>query len=299
MVTSVEDYYRQTTRVEVWNRYGFAYKKRVEKRTTEFYRRFYQDYYNLALRIKQIGWYTLSVSIFPYPKLSPIAEKAFANLPSTFNPDDISLWEDFVASFGTHLVVASQMGGQAFAETWYEKCLNYEHTEVWINEQVSRTFAGIFGANSDYREHTLKVDELFRQFSSYFSQVLGGQESIPPEKWEEWASTVKDDPRPISYRLVPLYELLPEGNQRSALQAAIEYITEKAEIDDQNYIAQLESVRGPPPTKCSRNRVRRADSSSTDSVIRKALCPYVGYDGSMCAGLTERQTSTSAYKHVR
>ena len=229
---------------------------------------------------------------------------AFANLPSTFNASDISLWENFVASFGTHLVVASQMGGQVFAETWYETCLKYEHTEVWIDEQVTRTFAGIFTENSRDQTHTLRVDETFKKFSIYSSQLLGGTESIPPERWEEWVPTIKDDPRPISYRLVPLYELLPGGNQRSALQAAIEYITDKAEIENRDYIAQLESVRDPPPTKCTRNRVRRSDSSSTnssknnDAIIRKALCPYVGYDGSMCAGSAGREAFIPVYRRV-
>jgi hypothetical protein len=304
MVTSVEDYYRYTTRVEVWNRIGFMYRKRVEKRTTEFYRRFYQDYYNLALRLKQIGWYTLAVSIFPYPKLNPVAKKAFASLPSTFNSNDTDFWEDFISSFGTHLVVASQMGGQVWAETWYEKCLTYEHTEVWISEQVKTTFLGIFSEDSHSDGHTRVVDERFKQFSIYSSQLLGGTEAISPEKWEEWAPTVKYDPRPISYRLVPLYELLPEGNQRSALQAAIEYISETAEIEDREYIAELESVRGPPPTQCSRNRVRRASSNSTnapqisDEDLRKALCPYVGYTGSTCAGSTKREAFVPVYRRV-
>ncbi len=277
----------------------------MSKRTTEFYRRFYQDYYNLVLRLKQIGWYTLSVSVFPYPKLNPIAEKAFSSLPSAFNESDIDIWQDFINDFGTHLVVSSQMGGQVWAETWYEKCLTYEHTEVWVEEQVTRTFIGIFGEDSFSESHTLHIDEQFKQYSIFASQLLGGTESIAPEKWQEWAPTVKDDPRPISYRLIPLYELLPEGAQRSALRAAIEYVAQQTKLESEMYIASLEAIRGPPPTVCSRNRVRRAATNSTNSslttdtaAIRKALCPYVGYDGATCAGSTSKEAFVPVYRRV-
>jgi hypothetical protein len=275
----------------------------VYRRTTEFYRRFYQDYYNLVLRLKQIGWYTLSVSIFPYPKLNSVATEAFASLPSTFNASDIDIWQDFISAYGTHLVVASQMGGQVWAETWYEKCLTYEHTEVWINEQVTTTFIGIFEEDSNTESHTSHVDEKFKQYSIFATQLLGGTESIAPEKWQEWAPTVKDDPRPISYRLVPLYDLLPEGDQRSALKTAIEYITKQAELENQAYIASLEAIRGPPPTVCSRNRVRRSDTNSTNSPLYtdadlKDLCPFVGYDGGTCVGSTNREALVPVYRRV-
>ncbi|CAF3492650.1 unnamed protein product [Rotaria sp. Silwood1] len=288
----------------IWEQHGFLSRKRVERSTRELYRRFYQDYYNLALRLKQIGWYTLSVSIFPYPKLNPLATTLFASLPLAFDSKNISVWETFITSFGTHVVVASQMGGQVWAETWFDKCLTYEQTETWITEQVTGSFLDFVDDASTTQEHQRKVDERFKQFSSYSSQLLGGTESIEPEKWEEWAPTVKNNPKPISYRLVPLYELLPEGNQRSALQAAIEYISEKAELENEKYINQLESVRGPPPTKCSRNRVRRAVSNATnlsqsnDAAIRKALCPYVGYNGSICAGATGKANFIPVYRRL-
>ena len=197
------------------------------------------------------------------------------------------------------------MGGQVWAETWYEKCLKYEHTEVWINEQVKSTFLGIFEANSYSEWHTSHVDEQFKQYSIYASQLLGGTESIAPEKWQEWAPTVKNDPRPISYRLIPLYELLPEGDQRTALQAAIEYVAQQVKLESQSYIASLGAIGGPPPTVCSRNRVRRAATNSTTSspttdpaAIRKALCPYVGYDGATCAGSTSREAFVPVYRRV-
>lgn len=304
MITSVEDYYRQTTRVDVQQRNYFFFMETTTTQTTEFYRRFYQDYYNLIVRLKQIGWYTLSVSVFPYPKLTPLAQRAFANLPSTFDVKEIGIWKEFFASFGTHLVVSSQMGGQAWAEIWYEKCLTYEHSEIWINQQVSGSFFFIFNWKSDSEGHHLAVDKRFKDYSIYSSQYLGGIESLPADKWKEWLTTVKSHPRPISYRLIPLYELFPLGNQRTALQTAIEYFANQSEVKTRTYVASLESLRGPPPTKCSRNRVRRSLTNSTTRApltyadIRRALCPYVGYNGLICEGATGRQAFIPDYRRV-
>ncbi|CAF4648804.1 unnamed protein product, partial [Rotaria sp. Silwood2] len=166
LVTSVEDYFRQTRTVTVRKSGGFIGigQKRIPRTVTEFYRRFYQDYYNLVLRMKQMGWYTLSVSAFPYPKLNPTAQVAFDNLPTHFDVKDLKIWQDFFDIFGTHVVVSSNMGGQVWAETWYEKCLTYEHTQTWIDEQVTTNWLFFISSRGthDYRQ---QVDERFRQYS--------------------------------------------------------------------------------------------------------------------------------------
>lgn len=304
MITSVEDYYRRTRRVDFENFFAFFLTRDVERETTEFYRRFYQDYYNLVVRLKQIGWYTLSTSVFPYPKLTPTAQKALAGLPSTFDVKDINTWKDFFSSFGAYVVISSQMGGQVWAESWYESCLTYEHSEMWIKEQVKTTFFLIFGGVGENNYHYAAIDKRFQEFSNYSSHVLGGKESIPAEKWKEWLPTVKFNPRPISHRLIPLYQLLPKGNQRTALQAAIEYIANKTDMEGQAYIANLQSLRGPPPTKCSRNRVRRSITNSTQppqlnyTAVRNVLCPYVGYTGGTCTGARGRQAFVPVYRRV-
>jgi hypothetical protein len=305
MVTSVEDYFQKKTSITVRHTKGFLglRKKRIQTTVTDFYRRFYHDYYSMTMRLKQIGWYTLAVSTFPYPKFNPIAEKAFAQLPTTFDPNSIHIWKEFFATFGTHIVVAANMGGLVWAETWYEKCLNYEHTEQWVNQQVTSSFWFLGSSQSNNAQHQMYVDEKFKQYSIISSQLLGGSEAIDPKNWDQWRKTVKYNPRPISYRLVQLDELIPQGARRTALKAAIEYVLNEAIDEDRTYVAQLESTRGPPLTKCSRNPIaRRQERSATkeDNVAaaRLALCPYVGYSGMFCAGDPIKATSTSAYKRV-
>ncbi|CAF3178894.1 unnamed protein product [Rotaria sp. Silwood2] len=268
-ITSVEDYFRWTTTVTVRESGGWLGigRRRSQKTVTEFYRRFYQDYYNLVLRMKQIGWYTLSVTAYPYPKLNPIAQTAFNNLPTNFDIKDLQIWEDFFNIFGTHVVVSSNMGGQVWAETWYEKCLTYEHTQTWINEQVSTNWIFFTAPVKNSQDYRQQVDERFKQYSKSSSQLLGGTESISPSQWEKWAPTIKTRPRPISYRLMSLDEILPESNLRRALKAAIHYVLKTAEKEDHNYVTQLENLRGPPKKTVAE---------------MKFLCPYIGYKGKEC-----------------
>jgi hypothetical protein len=305
MVTSVEDYFQKKTTVTVRHTKGFLGlgKKRIQTTVTDFYRRFYQDYYSMTMRLKQIGWYTLAVSTFPYPKFNPTAEQAFARLPAAFNLNEIRIWKEFFAIYGTHIVVAVNMGGLVWAETWYEKCLTYEHTEQWVNQQVTTSFWFFGSTQSNTGSHNVNIDEKFKQYSIMSSQLLGGSETIDPVDWDKWIKTVKYNPRPISYRIVQLDELLPQGNRRTALKAAIEYVLNEAIEEDRAYVAQLENARGPPPTKCSRNPVmnryvRSPNREDNVAAARLALCPYVGYNGMTCGGTSTKTTSMSNYRRV-
>jgi hypothetical protein len=286
LITSVEDYFRWTTTVTVTKSGGWLGigRRRSEKRTTEFYRRFYQDYYNLILRMKQIGWYTLSVRAFPYPKLNPIAQTAFDRLPIRFDIKDLQIWQEFFHVFGTHLVVSSNMGGQVRAETWYEKCLTYEHTQQWISEQVTLDWILFTTPVKDREEYQQQIDKRFIQYSIFSAQLLGGTETIDPSKWEEWVPTVKTQSRPISYRLISLDEILPESDQRNALKSAIDYVLKTAEQEDRTYIDQLESVRDPPRRNCSRNEIRTRRALTDLEQKKNDLCPSVGYEGTECLG---------------
>ncbi|CAF4835198.1 unnamed protein product, partial [Rotaria sp. Silwood2] len=147
-------------------------------------------------------------------------------------------------------------GGQVWAETWYEKCLTYEHTQTWIDEQVTKSWFIFVVSSENSNDYRQEIDERFRQHSTFSAQLLGGTDSIDPSEWEKWAPTIKRKPRSISYRLISLDEILPESDLRNALKAAIDYVLKLAEKEDRNYINQLESLRGPPKNKCSQNEIR-------------------------------------------
>ena len=286
-INSAEDYFRRTTTSTVYGQSLFFFFRTFnEKTTTELYRRFYQQYYNLILRMKQIAWYTLSVRAFPYPKLSPMAQTAFDRLPTNFSLADLKVWQDFFDVFGTHLVVSSTMGGQVWAETWYEQCLAHERSQQWVQEQAGISWRNWKLPTRQTEQYQQQLDERFRQHSTTSLQLLGGNEQIQPFDWDQWVASVKTRARPISYRLITLAEILPESDQRAALSRAIDYVVQSSKTRDQTYINQLQSIRGPPKKECSRTemRIRRLASTANEETMRKELCPSIGYKGKECLG---------------
>lgn len=285
VVTSVQDYFRRTTSVSV-SRHTSALglrRRQTTRTVTDFYRRFHQEYYNLIVRLKQVAWYTLAVRTFPYPKLSTIAEKAIHALPEEFSADNLTAWKDFFDVFGTHLVVSSTMGGQLWTDIWYDQCLTHERTEQWISEQTKTTWFFFFHSYQSSESHQLKIDEQFRRNSFVSLHLIGGNQTLSPFNWDQWISTVKYQPSPLSHHLVSLDELLPQSRRRTALKQAIDYVLQIAEKEDRTYINQLESVRGPPKSSCSSHgiRTRRQDAKIEQQMVQD-LCPSIGYKGKEC-----------------
>lgn len=91
----------------------------------------------------------------------------------------------------------------------------------------------------------------YQKHTENHSYLLGGTDSIPVDQWESWIPSVKYNPKPVNRKLVSLHELLPEGPQKEALMTALLDIRGKAEEQAQKEIAEMESLRGPPPDHCS------------------------------------------------
>lgn len=254
VVTSVSDYFRFSRAVTVSTLDGVLGigQRHTETTITDLYRRLYQEYYNLVVRVKQIGWYTLSVSTFPYPKLNPTAQQEFDRLPNSFDVQDLKIWKSFFKTFGTHVITSSNMGGQVWAETWFEKCLSSDHSETWIDEQIAASWFNSGLPLTSSEQYKLKVDQFFKNHSIFVGHLIGGtDQSMDPSEWDQWVLKIKARPRPISYRLVSLDQILPTSDKRNALKEAIEYVLNEAKQDDSTYINKLKSQQGQQKKRCS------------------------------------------------
>ncbi|CAF1350146.1 unnamed protein product [Didymodactylos carnosus] len=268
----------------------FSHYERSEIDTT--YRKFNQYYYNLALTVKEINWYKLSASIFPSPNFNSITQLSFDKLPHTFDPENISKWEQFFDSFGTHIVMDANMGGLILAEIWYESCLLSIYSAQWIKRQIETRNLWLF--KNTYTENTAyeNTDRVFQQYSQYNVTIIGGMVSSNLTELEKWIPTVKHNPRPITYRLTPIYTLLPQSSPlRNALKNATLYFHSNAVNRSQIYIEHLSSVHYPPPLTCvPQKRKKRAVSKNNFNLTeaREALCPVVGYKNAhYCPGVNE------------
>lgn len=137
------------------------------------------------------------------------------------------------------------MGGLIWAQDWLETCLLQYRNTSWIRKQVTRRYDpfGFFTKSTSSDDTTILVDTFFETHSAYSVQLLGGTESVPVSDWLNWLTTVKYNPRPVSYDLEPIYTLLPIGSaQRDALEAATFHYREQANLEASIYIQQLQVI---------------------------------------------------------
>ncbi|CAF2684273.1 unnamed protein product [Rotaria sp. Silwood2] len=266
---------------------------KVEMRTR--YQRFYQHKYRMAWTKQQVIWFNLAVVTFPSPKLNRIASLAISRLPTTFDPKsaDYKKFQLFFYSYGTHIVVRSDIGGMLWAEDYFESCLITKMTEKWIRREITKRY-WFFGTSREITEtYNKEVEKEYQQNSLSIFKIIGGLTSIFPLTGYNWLPTVKDNPSPVTYGLQPIYNLLPQGAQRDALKEATFYFRSAITNSTNLYIQRLESETDPPPLpqlKCTERRRRRKRDVKTNPFLsniknaRLKLCPIIGYHGMFCPG---------------
>ena len=302
---SIDDYFRHTFYSTHSDNFGFlSFGASHQYKSIEtLYRRYYEENFYLALRLLQIKWYTLSVIAFPYPRLNDVAKAAITKLPNTFNPNITGKFEQFFSTFGTHFVQSADLGGLLQAEIWYKSCLLYEKSETWINEQSSK-FWWFFETHQSSSSHQLSIDQQFRENSMFSSKLIGGSQFMNTTLWQEWAPTIKLNPKPIQYRLKPIYTLLPEGTQRTALVNALAYLRTTVDADAKEYISQLKEFSPPPDKGCGLTKRKRdllleetyrhrRSLASNANLARQGLCPIIGYNGSFYPGEKRKRKRTT------
>ena len=74
-------------------------------------------------------------------------------------------------------------------------------------------------------------------------KIIDGQENLDSFQLKKWMQTIKDQPRSINYKLLPLYTLLSsDSSRRKALEEATHYIRLQAINATNAYINSLENI---------------------------------------------------------
>merc|ERR1719312_633219 len=275
---SIDDYVEHSVWTEEHHHHGFAGfgSKKESKTTDRFYRMFYGHTYSLALSLKQIAWYSLSLMEFPLPTFTKPFQMSLDYLPSVYDAAN-PVFKMFFQSFGTSVVTKADMGGLVWAETWFESCLERQMTDVCIDDEVSRGWWVAHHHTSDHQcdEH---MTEGFQKMSEWHYEMLGGTDKVNISEWEQWALTVKHDPRPVKMTVVPIHYLLPDNHPKKAvlIEATNDFLL-KAESDKQAKIEAMLKVRPPPDSNCTKYEVAALTGGPAES-----LCPIVGYHGAFC-----------------
>lgn len=283
LMQTVDDYVEHSLWTEHHHSDGFLGfgSKSEDKTMEEYYRNFYAHNYFLALSMRQVSWFTLQMFEFPLPAFSKNFQTAVDFLPRTYDPSNataIEMFAQFFEAVGTSVVSKATMGGLVWAESWYESCLSRLYSDKCITDEVTRGWV-IFEKHDTSHTCDQHITQDFSSFSSRHFEVLGGTAKVNLSDWEAWAVSVKNDPRPVSLDMLPIFFLLPDSSPvKHALEMATTAFLRSAASAQQCTIDALEEVRAPPASVCNRTKI----SGSNTLPPEKALCPFVGYHGAYC-----------------
>ncbi|UJR12783.1 hypothetical protein I4U23_016957 [Adineta vaga] len=218
-----------------------------EKEMKFTYERFYQHKYKMAWTKQQVIWFTLAAVTFPLPKLRRTATLAIEYLPLTFdlNTNNFEKFRIFFDTYGTYVVVQADIGGMLWAEDYFETCLIKKMTEKWIRREISKRYWFFYSTKELTETYHKTVDEQYEKNSLSYFKIIGGFPSISPLTAYNWLPTIKSNPTAITYRLQPIYTLLPKGARREALKEATLYLRSNITNILNLYIKCLESETNP------------------------------------------------------
>ena len=178
--------------------------------------------------------YDASIPKINAASLNPAFKKAVHKLPS--ESTTLEDYMDFIQHWGTHVVFKLTMGGRYGVQS---SITNSDYTTMastGLDIKAAAEYSGIVSLNANAATSSQK--EQAEQFESYRTDYqiyqIGGKPPLNETlSTFEWARTVKDNPLPLRYTLLPLTDYLtsqyfPNDKDISKKQsklhdAAIEY----------------------------------------------------------------------------
>jgi len=314
VMNTIDDYIEKSIYFERHHHHGFlGFGSKDETTTTKkYYRNFYAHNYKLVLSLRQIAWYTLRLSEFPLPPLSKAFKMSLDFLPSVYDPSNpkvVAIYKMFFEAFGTDVVTAADMGGMVWAENWFESCLTKMYSDTCIRHEVKKGWWFVHK-----HKITEKCDKRiisdFKKYSEYHYEMLGGTAGkIKKADWDKWVLSVKYDPRPVKYTLVPIHYMLSDTHPKKKALVSATYAYLKTSQDKRKKIIDaLVAVRPPPAKVCKRITNQVSFAMQNKSINKRTpgmlsskpsdvLCPFVGYHGAYCP--TKYQQSLKSENNER
>ncbi|CAF2159031.1 unnamed protein product, partial [Rotaria magnacalcarata] len=145
----------------------------------------------LALAQRVIGLYTLRINVSTI-QLNPFARRAIAQLTPTFNSD---LYEDFLNTWGTHIITRSLVGGMTEEQATVPRCVRVSD-DGRFTHCIPFSDRGPISSNCTYYSGQIRVIS---------KRHLGGNVEI--NKDYEWRRTVAAGPA-----LLQILEMVPWSN---------------------------------------------------------------------------------------
>ncbi|CAF3361612.1 unnamed protein product [Rotaria sp. Silwood2] len=170
------------------------------------------NYFNrgdaLVLSQRVIGLYTLTLNASAI-QLNSFARRALSTLTATIDPD---LYDDFVNSWGTHIITRSLVGGMVEERAKTVRCLRSSHDSLLVRcmpfwDQSPKSPACVY-----YADQTRVVSK----------RRLGGNVEVDND--HEWKRTLAVAPALLQIlEMVPWYDFVTDEAVKQNLRTVIQY----------------------------------------------------------------------------
>ncbi|KAI3359607.1 hypothetical protein L3Q82_013795, partial [Scortum barcoo] len=183
------------------------------------------------------------------PALNKEFEVSLRNLPSTYNQENTSAFQQFIAVYGTHFIRRVHLGGRVHSITAIRTCeaamskMSIHTVSNCLSVEASATIKGVkVDAASQFcknKRNSLKTKAAFSQtFTDRNTEVLGGDGDVgdllfKPDNaqgYKKWLRSLRRVPGVVSYQISPIHLLVRDNNHlKFTLRDAIrDYIRKSA-----------------------------------------------------------------------
>lgn len=181
------------------------------------------------------------------PPLSFEFSKDLARLPSEYSSSTRDEYMDLIHTYGTHYLRKVHLGGQIKRVTATHTCvsslngLTADKVHSCLSHGVSVglgmvTLSASQPSCNKVLQNQGRSDISSSSLHEHYTEVVGGNGwsgefslTHNDQGYRKWLNTITDHPNIVSYRLRPMYELMPNKTQKTGMKVAIEeYLEENA-----------------------------------------------------------------------
>jgi len=180
------------------------------------------------LRSEEDSYYALRSSFIPLwsiyiPSASGFAQDTFElPVPTPFSHSDRSAYDRFFEAYGTHYVKRVWVGGTATLAFTIAKSTAMTKADIQAGLKASYGMGGCDAkSSSEQSKEKLQTNSECTVFGKGGDELrLAALSSLDEQKYNEWLSTIKENPQVIELEVAGIWTLIADEEKAKALQDA-------------------------------------------------------------------------------